>query len=89
MFEAFFTTKPSGVGTGLGLSVCATIVQDHQGVIFVENDEDLGGARFVMWLPLVSHKEADHSDLEAENTKPDLTVESGSSEVSTAKDRRE
>ena len=63
VFEAFFTTKPSGVGTGLGLSVCATIVADHGGVIRVENDEQLGGARFVMWLPLVMTQQVEeHED---------------------------
>jgi len=58
VFEAFFTTKPSGMGTGLGLSVCATIVQDHAGDISVETDEQLAGARFVIWLP-VQMKQSD------------------------------
>ncbi|MBT6431746.1 MAG: hypothetical protein HOK28_01560, partial [Deltaproteobacteria bacterium] len=61
VFEAFFTTKPSGVGTGLGLSVCATIVADHGGIIRVENDEELGGARFVMWLPVMMIQETEDS----------------------------
>jgi signal transduction histidine kinase len=57
IFEAFVTTKPSGVGTGLGLSVCATIAADHGGIIRVEDDEQLGGARFVMWLPIIMVQE--------------------------------
>ena len=52
VFEAFFTTKPAGMGTGLGLSVCHTIVQDHEGSISVKRDPELGGARFEVWLPL-------------------------------------
>jgi PAS domain S-box-containing protein len=52
IFEDFFTTKPAGVGTGLGLSLCATIVKDHDGQISVEDDEQLGGAVFRVWLPL-------------------------------------
>ena len=52
IFEDFFTTKPAGVGTGLGLSMCATIIKDHHGQISVEDDEKLGGAVFRVWLPL-------------------------------------
>ena len=52
IFEDFFTTKPTGVGTGLGLSMCATIIKDHGGNIAVEDDDELGGALFQVWLPL-------------------------------------
>ncbi|MBT6489525.1 MAG: hypothetical protein HOK97_07180 [Deltaproteobacteria bacterium] len=58
IFEDFFTTKATGVGTGLGLSMCATIVKDHEGTISVDDDEHLGGARFRVWLPLgLQHQE--------------------------------
>ena len=52
IFEQFFTTKPAGVGTGLGLAMCADIVKEHGGILCVDDDPDLGGARFEMWLPL-------------------------------------
>jgi len=51
IFEHFFTTKPVGVGTGLGLGICSDILKSHGGMLSVGEDEKLGGARFEMWLP--------------------------------------
>ena len=51
LFDAFFTTKPVGVGTGLGLSVSYTIVQKHHGRIEVKSEVGKGTA-FRVWLPV-------------------------------------
>ncbi len=51
IFNEFFTTKPAGRGTGLGLSMCLDIVKEHQGVLKVDQDPVLKGARFELWLP--------------------------------------
>ncbi len=51
LYEPFFTTKPPGEGTGLGLSVSWGIVREHGGWITVESQE-LEGSRFSVLLPL-------------------------------------
>jgi len=51
MFEPFYTTKPVGSGTGLGLSVSYMIItQNHNGVFDVESDEGKG-TTFSIKLP--------------------------------------
>ncbi|MCA8831032.1 ATP-binding protein [Hymenobacter pini] len=51
VFEAFFTTKPLGEGTGLGLSLSHDIVKGHGGTISVESAEGQG-TEFVITLPV-------------------------------------
>lgn len=50
LFEPFFTTKDVGEGTGLGLSVVYSIVQEHGGWITVKNRPE-GGAEFTVYFP--------------------------------------
>lgn len=51
IFDPFFTTRPAGSGTGLGLSLCYTIVKQHQGRIDVESVVNRGST-FTVRLPL-------------------------------------
>ena len=50
LFEPFFTTKAAGLGSGLGLSICANIVRAHGGQIAVASDPGRG-SRFTVRLP--------------------------------------
>ena len=52
IFDPFFTTKAVGKGTGLGLSITYSIIKDHNGTISVARTPPVGGATFVIQLPL-------------------------------------
>lgn len=53
LFEPFVTSKPPGRGTGLGLALVYSIIEEHQGSIRVESPlSEKGGTRFVVSLPL-------------------------------------
>ncbi len=58
IFEAFFTTKDTGEGTGLGLAVAKGIVKDHDGWIEV-GDRPEGGAVFRVFLPVSTEAPAE------------------------------
>jgi signal transduction histidine kinase len=51
IFQPFFTTKPTGQGTGLGLSLSYDIVKAHGGEIRVESEEG-EGTEFIITLPI-------------------------------------
>ena len=50
IFQPFFTTKPAGQGTGLGLSLSYDIVKAHGGELKVESREG-EGAEFIVQIP--------------------------------------
>ena len=51
LFEPFFTTRPVGSGTGLGLTVCRDTVLAHRGTIEVTSEPGHGSC-FHLWFPL-------------------------------------
>jgi signal transduction histidine kinase len=51
IFQPFFTTKPTGQGTGLGLSMSYDIIKAHGGEIKVETKEG-EGSEFIIQLPV-------------------------------------
>ena len=55
LFEAFFSTKTEGMG--MGLNLCRSIVESHQGRMQAENlynGPEVTGCRFSFWLPLAA-----------------------------------
>jgi two-component system sensor histidine kinase AtoS len=53
IFQPFFTTKPKG--TGLGLAITKRIIEQHDGTLNVENNQD-GGAAFTISIPVSKSK---------------------------------
>jgi signal transduction histidine kinase len=51
IFQPFFTTKPTGQGTGLGLSLSYDIVKAHGGELKVGTGQR-EGAEFIIVLPI-------------------------------------
>jgi len=54
IFQPFFTTKPTGQGTGLGLSLSYDIVKAHGGEIKVETKEG-EYIEFIIHLPVINN----------------------------------
>jgi signal transduction histidine kinase len=52
IFQPFFTTRPTGQGTGLGLSLSYDVIKAHGGEILVESKEGEGSV-FIISLPVV------------------------------------
>jgi CheY-like chemotaxis protein/anti-sigma regulatory factor (Ser/Thr protein kinase) len=73
IFEPFFSTKPRGVGTGLGLSLAAELVRKHGGEIRTE-DTAGRGTRFDIVLPVNTGLTAAETPEAAEVKKATPTV---------------
>ncbi|MCU4174643.1 sensor histidine kinase [Carboxylicivirga sp. N1Y90] len=52
IFDPFYTTKPPGLGTGLGLSTSYKLASEHNGSLRYKNTDD--GVEFILELPLLN-----------------------------------
>ena len=70
LFEAFFSTKNEGMG--IGLNLCRSIVESHNGRMSAENiynDSQVVGCRFSFWIPLAATQEKGDNLSSAINTR--------------------
>lgn len=75
IFEPFFTTKSIGKGTGIGLAVVHSIVENHQGIIKVESTPGKGSI-FEIFLPRIEGEtvSASKEETRAEKGKEHIMV---------------
>lgn len=69
LFDPYVTTKTSG--SGLGLAIVKKIVDEHNGVVWVEKGEQ-GGARFIIRIPAISPVKEDMAA--SKNTKSSVEI---------------
>ena len=60
VFDAFFTTKAEGMGTGMGLSVSRALAREHGGELCFEAATGRGGAMFCLTLPVAEAVGPEH-----------------------------
>ena len=67
IFEPYFTTKSDANATGIGLTVCSSIIEAHQGSIGVQSAPGFGTSIYIV-LPVLSsvHQRSDHKALTPE-----------------------
>ena len=65
LFDSFYTTKTDGMG--MGLNICRSIIESHQGRLWFE-DNPTGGCTFRFTLPVLAPSQAPHETPSAEKS---------------------
>ena len=60
IFEPYVTTKTKG--TGLGLAIVKKIIEEHNGVVWLENNQDKPGVSAIIRLPIIQKQDDDTND---------------------------
>ncbi|WP_428424130.1 PAS domain S-box protein [Pararhizobium sp.] len=70
IFDPYFTTKPQGSGTGIGLAVSRGLIESHGGTLELDPAQGPGGAHLIVRLPIVVPDGDSHlrTPLKAENS---------------------
>ena len=66
IFEPYYTTKSDANATGIGLTVCQSIIQAHEGSIIVESSAGKGTSVYVALPALINTRESDFKDISNE-----------------------
>ena len=76
IFEPFYTSKSSANATGIGLTVCSSIVEAHQGSIGIHSEIGAGTSVYVVFPALVSTKEIDDTRINDSQilSTPDILI---------------
>jgi PAS domain S-box-containing protein len=80
IWDPFWTTKPEGEGTGLGLAVVHSIIVDHGGSISLETGMQ-AGARFIVRLPVAAESILPAPSVQASRPLDVLIVDPGASDL--------
>ncbi|NDY72358.1 hypothetical protein DO021_11840 [Desulfobacter hydrogenophilus] len=57
-FEPYFTPPKKGLGTGLGLALVRTIIEDHKGLFYIKSIAGYGTTSFFVYLPVVTNNDS-------------------------------
>jgi len=68
IFNPFFTTKEVGEGTGLGLAMCRSIIEDHNGRLFFRSLPGVGTTFFIE-LPIAQSEERKQQNLDIKKSE--------------------